>query len=239
MSLPAKRPGVKVDLLLFALWFQHRMLIPAAMWRRWLLALAGAQESNCRASCSAAAASGAALLAPLERLFADVGADVPPARRRLLQVNAYAADAETPLDALTTYLTPNDLFFVRHHWVPQLPDKASWKLTVDGDVSRPLELTLADLKKLPKASAVSVLQCAGNGRGLYKPYIAGVQWKYGAVGNAHWTGVRVKDLLAKAGLKGGAKHVRRGARKVVISAPAKDPDVTFVVGINEEVYDRE
>jgi DMSO/TMAO reductase YedYZ molybdopterin-dependent catalytic subunit len=155
----------------------------------------------------AVAASGAALLAPLERLFADVGADVPPARRRLLQVNAYAADAETPLDALTTYLTPNDLFFVRHHWVPQLPDMATWKLTVDGDVSRPLELTLADLKKLPKASAASVLQCAGNGRGLFKPYIAGVQWKYGAVGNAHWTGVRVKDLLAKAGLKGGAKHL--------------------------------
>jgi DMSO/TMAO reductase YedYZ molybdopterin-dependent catalytic subunit len=156
---------------------------------------------------SAAAASGAALLAPLGRIFADAGADVPPARRRLLQVNAYAADAETPLDALTTYLTPNDLFFVRHHWVPQLPDKASWKLTVDGDVSRPVELTLADLKKLPKASATSVLQCAGNGRGLYKPYIAGVQWKYGAVGNAHWTGVRVKDLLAKAGLKGGARHL--------------------------------
>ena len=95
----------------------------------------------------AAAASGAALLAPLGRLLA---ADVPPARRRLLQVNGYAVDAETPLDALTDYLTPNDLFFVRHHWVPQLPDKSAWKLTVDGEVSSPLELTLADLKKLPE-----------------------------------------------------------------------------------------
>ena len=152
----------------------------------------------------AAAASGAALLAPLGRLLA---ADVPPARRRLLQVNGYAVDAETPLDALTDYLTPNDLFFVRHHWVPQLPDKSTWKLTVDGEVSSPLELTLADLKKLPKTSVTSVLQCAGNGRGLYKPYIPGVQWKYGAVGNAQWTGARVKDVLVKAGLKGGAKHL--------------------------------
>ncbi len=155
----------------------------------------------------AAAASGAALLAPLGRVFANAGADVAPAGRRMLQVNGYAVDAETPLDLMTSYLTPNDLFFVRHHWVPQLPDRAAWKITVDGEVSHPLELTLADLKKLPKASVTSVLQCAGNGRGLYKPYIAGVQWKYGAVGNAQWTGVRVKDVLAKAGLKGGAKHL--------------------------------
>ncbi|MFI5119091.1 MAG: sulfite oxidase [Thermoanaerobaculia bacterium] len=152
----------------------------------------------------AAAASGAALLAPYGRLF---GAEIPPSRRRMLQVNGYALDAETPLDLLTSYLTPNDLFFVRHHWVPQLPDKAAWKLTVEGEVSHPLELTLADLKKLPKAGVTSVLQCAGNGRGLYKPVVAGVQWKYGAVGNARWTGARVKDVLAKAGLKGGAKYL--------------------------------
>ena len=125
----------------------------------------------------------------------------------MLQVNGYAVDAETPLDLMTSYLTPNDLFFVRHHWIPQLPDKAAWKLTIDGEVSTPLELTLADLKKLPKASVTSVLQCAGNGRGLFKPYIPGVQWQYGAVGNARWTGARVKDVLAKAGLKGGAKHL--------------------------------
>jgi len=125
----------------------------------------------------------------------------------MLQVNGYAVDAETPLDLMTSYLTPNDLFFVRHHWIPQLPDKAAWKLAIDGEVSTPLELTLADLRRLPKTSVTSVLQCAGNGRGLFKPYVAGVQWQYGAVGNARWTGVRVKDVLAKAGLKGGAKHL--------------------------------
>ncbi len=37
---------------------------------------------------------------------------------------------------------------------------------------------------------------------------------------------------------GGEKHIRRGARKVVISAPARDPDVTFIIGINDHVYDR-
>ena len=52
----------------------------------------------------------------------------------MLQVNGYAIDAETPLDALTTYLTPNDLFFVRHHWNPMYPDARRWTLTVDGEV---------------------------------------------------------------------------------------------------------
>ena len=152
----------------------------------------------------AAATAGAALLAPAGRLF---GADVPASRRRLLQVNGYAIDAETPLDALTTYLTPNDLFFVRHHWVPQMPDKATWKLTVDGEVARPLELSLSDLKRLPRTSITGVLQCAGNGRGLMKPVVPGVQWQSGAVGNARWTGVRVKDVLGRAGVKPGARHL--------------------------------
>ena len=49
-------------------------------------------------------------------------------RRRMIQMNGYAIDAETPLDALTTYLTPNDLFFVRHHWNPQYPSRKGWAL---------------------------------------------------------------------------------------------------------------
>jgi DMSO/TMAO reductase YedYZ molybdopterin-dependent catalytic subunit len=52
-----------------------------------------------------------------------------------------------------------------------------------------------------------VLQCAGNGRGLLKPVVPGVQWRFGAMGNARWTGVRVRDLLERAGLKGTAKHL--------------------------------
>ena len=136
-----------------------------------------------------------------------VGAPTPGARRRLLQMNGYPLDAETPLDLLTTYLTPNDLFFVRHHWNPTFPDASTWKLTVDGEVERPLSLSLSDLKAMPRASATCVLQCAGNGRSLHRPIVPGVQWKSGAVGNAKWTGVRVRDVLEKAGLKAGAKDL--------------------------------
>lgn len=131
----------------------------------------------------------------------------PSPRRRLLQMNGYPIDAETPLDALTDYRTPNDLFFVRHHWNPTIPEPASWALTVDGEVSKPARFTLADLKALPQTSVTCVLQCAGNGRALHRPIVPGVQWRYGAVGNARWTGVRVRDLLDKAGLKAGARHL--------------------------------
>lgn len=151
---------------------------------------------------SAAALSGAK--SPVTK-GADDG--IPVDRRRLLQLNGYAINAETPLDALTTYLTPNDLFFVRSHWIPMYPGLKSWSLAVDGEVSRPLELRLPDLKAMPRTTVTCVLQCAGNGRSLHRPAVAGVQWTYGAVGNARWTGVRVKDVLDRAGLKAGARHL--------------------------------
>lgn len=129
------------------------------------------------------------------------------ARRRLLQMNGYAPDAETPLELLDSYITPNDLFFVRHHWNATAVDEASWTLSVDGEVDAPLTLTRAELEAMPRASATCVLQCAGNGRGRYAPRVPGVQWKNGAVGNAKWTGVRVADLLERAKVRPAARHV--------------------------------
>ncbi len=136
-----------------------------------------------------------------------VSATAVPRPRRLLQLNGYPIDAETPLDALTTFLTPNELFFIRHHWNPTIPDPRRWTLTVDGEVAKPLRLTLADLKRLPRTTVTCVLQCAGNGRALHRPRVPGIQWRHGAVGNARWTGVPVKTLLDQAGLKGAAVHL--------------------------------
>ena len=67
-------------------------------------------------------------------------AAVPSGRKRLIQMNGYPIDAETPLDELTTYITPNDLFFVRSHWNPTMPDGKTWALTIDGEVEKPLRL---------------------------------------------------------------------------------------------------
>jgi sulfite oxidase len=114
---------------------------------------------------------------------------------------------ETPLDRLTTYITDNDDFFVRHHSPTEAPDPAGWTLVIEGEVARPLRLSLEDLKRLPATTVTCVLECAGNGRSLYQPSVQGIPWGRGAVGNASWTGARVGDLLEKAGLKSGARHL--------------------------------
>lgn len=125
----------------------------------------------------------------------------------MLQMNGYAVNAETPLELLTDYLTPNELFFVRSHWIPRTPDPKTWRLKIDGEVKNSIELSLADLRKLRVTEVTCVLQCAGNGRALYTPAPPGVQWKYGAVGNAKWRGVAVRDLLEHAGVSETAKHL--------------------------------
>jgi len=148
----------------------------------------------------------AASLAPTALAAAAASHSSSP-NASMLQVNGYAINAETPLELLTDYLTPNDLFFVRSHWIPRMPDLKTWRLRIDGDVEKPLTLSLTDLRKMPVSDATCVLQCAGNGRGLYEPVLPGVQWRYGAAGNAHWRGVRVRDLLTRAGVKSSAAHL--------------------------------
>ena len=114
---------------------------------------------------------------------------------------------ETPLDRLTSYITPNDDFFVRHHSPTEPPDSAAWSLTVDGEVERPVRLSLEELKRFPRTTVTCVLECAGNGRSLYQPSVQGLPWGRGAAGNASWAGARVRDLLEKAGVKSGARHL--------------------------------
>jgi DMSO/TMAO reductase YedYZ molybdopterin-dependent catalytic subunit len=149
--------------------------------------------------------SAAASFAPSAAIAATRPRESPSAH--MLQMNGYAVNAETPLELLTDYLTPTALFFVRSHWIPRTPNLSRWRLTIDGEVEKPVSLSLADLRRLPVTEVTCVLQCAGNGRGLYTPVLPGVQWRYGAVGNGKWRGVRVRDVLALAGAKESAKHL--------------------------------
>ena len=133
-------------------------------------------------------------------------------------------DAETPVQEFVSYLTPNARFFVRSHFGPPPPEQLSeehWQLRVTGLVDRPLTLTLRDLKQFEAATITAVVQCSGNGRALYRPKTPGVQWERGAVGNARWTGVRLRDVLAKAGLQTSGLHVQfQGAdRPVAATVP--------------------
>jgi|SRR5579864_2044977 len=127
---------------------------------------------------------------------------------KLIARSSRPADLEMPLDGFHEWITPLDRFFVRcHTYFPERASLGEWRLNVDGVVSRPLTLTMDDLKTLPRVELVGVLECAGNGRSFYQPRVAGTQWAFGSVGNGRWAGVRFKDVLAKAGLKESAKHI--------------------------------
>ena len=121
--------------------------------------------------------------------------------------SARPEDFEMPLDGFGDWITPVERFFVRTHVYTPKVDAADWRLRVEGEVERQLTIGLAELREFPKTELVSVLECAGNGRAFYEPTVAGLQWKYGAVGNARWSGVRLRDILMKAGHKASAREV--------------------------------
>jgi DMSO/TMAO reductase YedYZ molybdopterin-dependent catalytic subunit len=104
---------------------------------------------------------------------------------------------ETPFEVFDRgVFTPNDQFFVRWHWavIPEQVDVATFKLAIRGHVNNPLSLSLADVMAMPRVELAAVNQCSGNSRGMFQPRVAGGQWAHGAMGNARWTGVRLRDL---------------------------------------------
>jgi sulfite oxidase len=117
--------------------------------------------------------------------------------------------AETPEHLLDDEVTPTDKIFVRNNG--QIPEPTSepdkWTITVDGEVSTPLKLTLGELKQRFQPVTLQLqMECGGNGRSFFSPETRGNQWGNGAISNAAWTGVRVKDLLQAAGLKSSAVY---------------------------------
>jgi len=156
---------------------------------------------------------------------------------------------ETPWDVYDRgVFTPNDRFFVRWHWavIPEAVDVAAFKLTVRGHVNQVVSLSLADLLTMPRAEIVAVCQCSGNSRGFFQPRVPGGEWENGAMGNARWTGVRLRDVLDRAGVKAGAVAVRSSGldNPVVAGAPkfmkpldidhARDSEVILAFQMNGE-----
>ncbi|WP_428534358.1 molybdopterin-dependent oxidoreductase [Rhodopila sp.] len=156
---------------------------------------------------------------------------------------------ETPFQVFDRDLfTPNDQFFVRWHWaaIPEQIDVAAFKLAVRGHVNAPLSLSMADLLALPRFEIAAVNQCSGNSRGFFQPRVAGGEWGNGAMGNARWTGVRLRDVLDRAGVKSGAVAVRCNGldQPVVEAAPdfmkslsidhARDGEVMLAYQMNHQ-----
>jgi DMSO/TMAO reductase YedYZ molybdopterin-dependent catalytic subunit len=129
--------------------------------------------------------------------------DALPGKKPLIKLSYRPPNYETPIEYLRTDITPNDAFFVRYHLsdIPRV-DPKTWKLAIGGDgANDEVQLGLEDLKQFTPVEVTALCQCSGNRRGLFQPHVAGVEWGYGAMGCALWKGIRLKDLLDKAGLK--------------------------------------
>jgi DMSO/TMAO reductase YedYZ molybdopterin-dependent catalytic subunit len=118
-------------------------------------------------------------------------------------------NAETPVESLKSWITPNAVFFDRNQGAipPRRISLRRWRLMVEGEVERPTSLTFDRIRRLPKAIAAATLECSGNGRSLLPEKAAGNPWTIGGVGNAVWGGVWLRDVLQPAGLKPAARHV--------------------------------
>lgn len=200
------------------------------------------------------------LLASSARLI-DLGLPGGPGQRSLASAFADKRDMivqrvrppllETPMAVFDEGLvTPNDRFFVR--WaggaMPTTIDPESFRLTLRGAVGQPAQLTLAEVARAGETVEVTAInQCAGNSRGFSDPRVSGAQWGHGAMGNAVWRGVRLRDLLDRARIGGEAKRVRfagldtpmiDGAPQTIKSLPidiARRDDVIVAWAMNGEM----
>jgi DMSO/TMAO reductase YedYZ molybdopterin-dependent catalytic subunit len=157
---------------------------------------------------------------------------------------------ETPFSVFDrSLLTPNEQFYVRWHWadIPTQIDVATFRLQVRGQVARSRAFTLDEIVNgLPRVELVAVNQCSGNSRGYFQPRVPGGEWSNGAMGNARWTGCRLKDLLDRVGVRPGALQVRFNGMDgpVVPDAPdfmkslaiehARDGEVMIAYAMNGE-----
>jgi DMSO/TMAO reductase YedYZ molybdopterin-dependent catalytic subunit len=132
--------------------------------------------------------------------------------------------AETPEHLLDDDTTPIDRFYIRNNG--QIPEEAKepdkWKITIDGEVNKKIELTLGELKSKFKAQTRRmVLECGGNGRSFFSPPARGNQWTNGGAGCAEWTGVRLADVLKMAGVKPSGIYTAHYAADLHLSGDPK------------------
>jgi DMSO/TMAO reductase YedYZ molybdopterin-dependent catalytic subunit len=134
-----------------------------------------------------------------------------PQKVPLILLTDRPVQLETPRHYFRTAFTPNEAFYVRWHLegIPNRVDLRKWKLQVEGNVNKPLALNYSDLtEKFKPVSIAAVNQCSGNSRSRLQPRVPGAQWGNGAMGNALWTGVRLREILDMAGVKSGSLQLQ-------------------------------
>ncbi|RVX66467.1 hypothetical protein B0A52_09697 [Exophiala mesophila] len=164
-------------------------------------------------------------------------------------------NAETAPEDLKSYITPNSNFYIRHHlWVPFL-SQDDYKIQIELPDGEEVEYSIKDLKSKFRSTKVTcTLQCSGNRRQHMNDEArstSGLPWEIGAISNAVWTGVRLRDVLADAGFdidtfdEDQTKHVQfQGAEAYGASIPidkalGKREDVLLVYEMNGEPLPRD
>jgi DMSO/TMAO reductase YedYZ molybdopterin-dependent catalytic subunit len=175
--------------------------------------------------------------------------DFPGKDKNLVVLGDRPLVAETPESLLDDDTTPTAKFFIRNNGNPPATVAApdTWKLAIDGEVNKPLEISLGDLKKNYRPQTLRmVLECGGNGRGFFSPTARGNQWQNGGAGCAEWTGVSLGDVLKTAGVKpsgvytanyGADAHLSGDPKQVTLSrgvriAKAMEPQSLLVWAMN-------
>src|SRR5580700_4184855 len=134
-----------------------------------------------------------------------------PQKSPLVLLTDRPVQLETPRHYFENAFTPNEAFYVRWHLdeIPNSVDLATWRLSIEGAVDRPLKFSMSDLtSKFKPVSVAAVNQCSGNSRSKFQPRVPGGQWGHGAMGNAKWTGVPLRELLDAAKIKQEALFVQ-------------------------------
>jgi sulfane dehydrogenase subunit SoxC len=115
-----------------------------------------------------------------------------------------SASGRTPLQELDGIITPNGLFYERHHGGVPTIDPAQHRLMLHGLVDRPMVFTMEDIRRFPSQSRIHFIECSGNP--VYtKPYGKTASDLVGLLSCAEWTGVLLRDVLDEAGLRKEAK----------------------------------
>jgi sulfite oxidase len=155
-------------------------------------------------------------------------------KRPMILHNDRPEDLETPVRYFDSWITPIEAFFVRQHLPrPAAIDTGAYRLTVNGMVAKPLQLTLEDLRQLPQFTVPATIECTGNGRGFYSPKVPGIQWMRGAIGNAEWRGPRVSDVLKLAGVASGAAFLETDGADTGVAAT---PDFVRSLPMNKAMH---
>src|ERR1700680_3834321 len=130
-----------------------------------------------------------------------------PQKGRMILQRSSPPWLETPFEVFDKgVFTPNDQHFVSWHWAtfPGDIEGDNYRLAGRRRVNQTLSLSLTDILGLPRFDIAAVNECAGVSRIYFVPRVAGAQWANGSMSNAVWTGVRLKDVLDRAGVKPGA-----------------------------------